>query len=35
VPQLHDHADLVVDRLRIEDLVLPQDRRERTLGARH
>jgi beta-phosphoglucomutase-like phosphatase (HAD superfamily) len=35
VPELHDHADLVVDRLRIEDLELPQDRRERTLGARH
>ncbi len=35
VPELHDHADLVVDRLRIEDLVLPEDRRERTLGARH
>ncbi len=35
VPELHDHADLVVDRLRIEDLVLPEDRRERTPGTRH
>lgn len=35
VPELSDHADLVVDRLRIEDLALPEGRQERTLKTRY
>jgi HAD superfamily hydrolase (TIGR01509 family) len=35
VPELDDHADLVVDRLEVRDLVLPWDRGDGRRDARH